>query len=99
MKSPLEQLEARFRGIFEGKPSIQDWMQDRPDSIRELINQIDVFLKQQSANDPLTDQFVFYFSPADSKTLGCEPELEKMISPGSSNSTEEMIAATGFGAT
>lgn len=79
MKSPLEQLEARFRGIFEGKPSIQDWMQDRPDSIQGLINGIDVFLRQQPVADPLPDQFVLYFSQEDAKIFVCEPELDAMI--------------------
>lgn len=54
-------------------------MQDRPDSIQGLINEIDTFLRQQSDSDPLPGQFVFYFSQADAKALVRELELEAMI--------------------
>lgn len=79
MKSPLELLEARFRGIFEGKPSIKDWMQDRPDSFQTLVNEIDSYLQQQADDEALPVQYVFYFCPEDAKTLGGEPELEGVI--------------------
>ena len=54
-------------------------MQDRPDSIQGLINEIDTFLQQQPDADPLPGHFVFYFSQADAKALCHEPELETMI--------------------
>jgi hypothetical protein len=79
MKSPLELLEARFKGIFEGKPSIKDWMQDRPDSFQSIVNEIDAFLQEQSDGSTLPAQYIFYFGPEDATTLGSEPELEGII--------------------
>lgn len=73
-------MEARFRGIFEGKPSIKDWVQDRPDSFQALVDAIDAYLEQQSDDETLPGQYVFYFCPDDAKILGGEPELESVIS-------------------
>jgi hypothetical protein len=79
MKSPLELLEARFKGIFEGKPSIKDWVQDRPDSFQALVDEIDAYLEQQPDDETLPGQYIFYFCPEDAKILGGEPELEGVI--------------------
>jgi hypothetical protein len=81
MKSPLEKLEARFKDLFEGRSSIQDWMKDRPDSIRVLLKEIDRYLQVRAAGEEtVTGQFVYYLCPEDMQSLGDESELEIMVS-------------------
>lgn len=81
MKSPLDKLELRFRDLFEGRPSIRDWLEDRPDVLRLLLNEVDSYLRSPSLkNETIPGHFVFYLSEDDLASLGDITELEVLVS-------------------
>jgi hypothetical protein len=77
----LDKLELRFKDLFEGKASIKDWLEDRPDVIRIILSEVDNYLRTRSLKEEtVPGHFVFYLSEDDLASLGEVTELEVLVS-------------------
>jgi hypothetical protein len=81
MKSPLDQLEAKFKNLFEGRSVLAPWVNDRSDSVTTLLDGINTYLQTLLVEkDDLPDQFAIYLNRSDAFYFESQPELRATTS-------------------